>query len=214
MVSERRPVVLACHTRCGTSGSNATAPLEPGRALPRVGGQREKKNHQRAVVFAVSHQRHGDAHPQPRPAAVFGKPFESQQKQRRGEHQRPVGHGDEAVELEHQRRGRHHDEQRGVAAAGIRRADQTPQNPKVEGLQHGEEKPHAQLPAEETLSGPDQQRRHGRMVKPPPCEAVRRTYGSRLYSSLASSVSRPARVCDPPHPEPQKDQPVGPQRGV
>ena len=124
-----------------------------------------------------------------------------------------VGHGDEAVELEHQRRGRHHDEQRGVAAAGIRRADQTPQNPEVEGLQHGEEKPHAQLPAEETLSGPDQQRRHGRMVEIPPCEP----FGEHMVVGLVVGKLRKAglhEVCDPPHPEPQKDQPVGPQRGV
>ena len=136
-----------------------------------------------------------------------------EQEQRRGEHQRPVGHGDEAVELEHQRRGRQHDEQPRVAAAGIRRTDQTPQDPKVEGLQHGEEKTHAQLPAEEALSGPDQQRRHGRVIEIPP----REPFGEHVVVGLVVGKLRKAglhEVRDPPHPEPQKDQLISPQRGV
>ena len=165
------------------------------------------------MVFAVSHQRHGDAHPEPRHAAAFGKSFERQQEQRRSEHQRPVGHGDKAVELEHQRRGRKHHEQRGIPAVRIRRADDAPQNPEVEGLEHGEEEPHAQFAAEEVFPGPDQQSRHGRMVEIAPCEP----FGEHVVIGFVVGEFRQPglqEVAHPPHGKPQEHQPIGVQRSV
>lgn len=165
------------------------------------------------MVLAVGHQRHGHTHPEPRRAPPFGEPFEGEQEQRRGHHQRTVGHGDKTVQLQHERRGREHDEKPRIAAVGIGGPDDAPEDKEVKRLQQGKEKPHAELPAEEMLPKPDQQRRHRRMVEIAP----RDVFGEHMVVGLIVGQLRETglkEVANPPYAQPERDQGVGTERSV
>jgi len=214
VVDERSPVVVVLphEVRHEQHGGDRSRSVERRAGEePRIGRQGEEQ-HQGAVVFAVSHQRDRRTHPEPCEAAALREVPERPQENRRRSQQRPVGHGDKAVELQQERRGRKHDEQRRIAPHGIRRTDEPPQRPEIERLQHGKEEPHAQLAAEKPLPEPHEQRRHGRMVEIAPCEPL----GEHVVIGLVVGQLRAARldqVGAPPHPEPQGNEPVGPERG-
>lgn len=165
------------------------------------------------MVLAVGHQRHGHTHPEPRRAPPFGEPFEGEQEQRRGHHQRTVGHGDKTVQLQHERRGREHDEKPRIAAVGTGGPDDAPEDKEVKRLQQGKEKPHAELSAEEMLPKPDQQRRHRRMVEIAP----RDVFGEHMVVGLVIGQLRETglkEVANPPYTQPERDQGVGTERSV
>ena len=105
-------------------------------------------------------------------------------------------------------------EEVGVTPVGVGGADEPPQDPEVERLQHREEEAHAQLRgAEERLARADEQRRDGRMVEIAPVEML----GEHMIIGLVVGQLREAglhEIAEPPHAEPRQHQCVGAECGV
>ena len=97
--------------------------------------QHREQEHQRAVVFAVGQSRKAYCDEQDcQPIAPFRKIFITPQEQCGEQHQRPVGYGDEAVELQDGHCGRDQQEQSCIANRRLPGADDPPECEQVDGL--------------------------------------------------------------------------------